>query len=206
MRKVSPERKQQFEYMLEDSSVPLPLDHFSNIVQNDGDLYGMPWGCVIDPQGNIHQLHVYATHGAIAAILCPEQAEAFGAPQPTGNRDELPVMAYQEFELEMGDRLPLLRISTRFGINISHGRGEFWPTPAQQKGLKRFLVANDALLDEIRAEVGYGSTGHSYLLMLQLGEQDTDYVEAKDARKALAQAGDDAPHALTPPDFDSGML
>lgn len=202
MRKVSPERKQQFDYMLEDSSVPLPLDHFSNVVTEDSSLYSMPYGCVIDTEGQIHQLHVYATHGAIAAILCPEQAEAFGAPQPTGHQNELPVMAYQEFELEVGYRLPLVRISTRFGINVSHGRGEFWPNAAQQKALKRFFVANDALLDEIVTETSGAELAHTCLLMLQLGEQDADYVESKDERKALAQADDDARYALTPPDSE----
>jgi hypothetical protein len=194
MTTVSADRKRQFDYMLEDSSTPLPLDHFSNIVTEDRDLYSLPFGCVIDTEGQIHQLHVYATHGAIAAILCPEQAEAFGAPQPTGHQNELPVMAYQEFELEVGYRLPLVRISTRFGINISHGRGEFWPNAEQQKALKRFLIANDALLDEINTEVEGTALAHTFLLMLQFGERDTDYIQRKDEWKAAEQAEEAARH------------
>lgn len=181
MKKVSYYRKQAFDQMLEDSSVAMPLSEISRIAEGDDDLYAMPFGCVIDQQGQVHILHVYATHGVIAAILHPETATAFGAPQPTMvGRDSLPVMAYQEFELSMGYRLPLIRISTRFDINISHGRGEFWPNAAQQAALKKFLKANDALEEKVNAEIAYGVRGNDFLQTLFLGEQNAEAVKIRD--------------------------
>lgn len=202
---VSPDRKRLFDWMLEDSTTPLPLDQFTSVVTEDRNLYGMPWGCVIDQKGQIHQLHYYATHGAIAAILCPEEAESFGAPQPTGRASDLPVMAYQEFELERAYRMPLVRISTRFGINISHGRGDYWPNKEQQDALRRFLVANDAMGDEVRTEVTARSRGQAYLQLLQLGEVDSDYVTEKDDRKAREQAENMERYKLENPDVSELM-
>lgn len=181
MKTVTKERARQFGYMLSDSAVPMPLNEISNIATDD-QLYGMPFGCVIDQQGQIHALHVYATHGAIAAILCPEIAKQFGAPQPTMvGRDGIPVMAYQEFELSCNRRLPLIRISTRFDINISHGRCNSWPNAAQIGALKRFLKANDVMDDKVRTEIGYDSTGRAFLELLAKGEQEPDYITRMDA-------------------------
>ena len=180
MKTVTKDRARLFGYMLSDSAAPMPINEISNIATDD-QLYGMPYGCVIDQQGQIHTLHVYATHGVIAAILCPGVAKKFGAPQPTMvGRDGLPVMAYQEFELSCNRHLPLIRISTRFDINISHGRCDNWPNAAQIGALKRFLKANDVMDDKIRTEIGYDSTGRAYLELLAKGEPEADYMSRMD--------------------------
>lgn len=203
MKTVTKDRARAFGYMLQDSSEAMPLDYISNIAKDDHQLYGMPFGCVIDRKGLIHVLHVYATHGAIAAILCPEVAGKFGAPQPTMvGRDGLPVMAYQEFELECGHNLPLIRISTRFGINISHGRAGNWPNKDQIDALRRFLKANDALDETVRVEVGFDASGRTYLDMLAKGDPDPGHAGRMDelGDEDMAKDPDDylAPELVVP--------
>jgi hypothetical protein len=184
MRTVTKDRARQFGYMLEESTEPMAVDYLSQVVTPaDGDdaFYGMPYGCVIGPDGTVYVLNKYAVHGVIAAILCPEQAKAFGAPQPTGNRDNPPVMAYQEFELECNYKLPLVRISCRFGFNVSHGRNECWPTAEQIKALGRILKANDLLTGKIRTEISFEAYGNDYLNLLRLGEQDAEHNDRMEA-------------------------
>lgn len=177
MKRITEDRGRLIWHMREDSAEDLKIEDFCRKVLVDDDLYEMPFGAVIDVQGEIWRLEHYGTHGCVCAILCPDIAEEFGVGQP---RLKPPHSAFQEFELECKNFMPLIRISTRYGVNISHGRCEAWPTQPMINALAKFLQVNDLWYGKIVTEMsreGASPGGRGLIGSLIRGEPEPLYNE-----------------------------
>lgn len=166
MRTLSDDRKVYIDEMLSASTVTLVLDD----VAVPSDL-NTRFGSVITPDGTIYALRKYGIHGVVAAILFPEQAAVFGLPQPTGDLEFIPKMAYQEFDLACGKHLPLIRISCGLGLTISHGVGQYFPNETQIEALRHYLSKNDLLDSETVTEYNVASA-RKILQSLRKGEDN----------------------------------
>jgi hypothetical protein len=176
MKRITEDRGRLIWHMRQDSDTDLTIDDFAIKADTDALLYKMPFGAVIAQDGTVWRLKHYGTHGCVAAILCPDIAEEFGVYQP---REKPPHMAFQEFELECKNWLPLIRISTRFGLNISWGRCEAWPQQEQINSLAMFLKINgwyEPIVTEIERE-GASPGARGVLGTLLRGEEDPMWNE-----------------------------
>ena len=135
----------------------------------------LPFGAVIDVQGRFLKVNYYGSHGLAIALLHPDLAEEFGVGRP---RLAPPHMAYQEFEIEWQSWMPVIRISTRNGVYVSHGRCECWPSMAQINTLRRYFKHNDLLDCRIVTNGVDGNaqpSGQRLLQSLYAGEFDPLY-------------------------------
>lgn len=176
MKQLSSYRKEQIEAMLEHSTQPIELNDvcFESNVKNS-------YGAVITPDGKVLALKYYGTHGVVSSLLFPSVAEHYQIPMPTGDSiEDVPKQAYQEFDLSMGYRMPLIRIATGLNLNISHGRGEFWPNAAQVESLRLYLIENNLMNAEVFSEL-LVSSPKKLLQALRDGEEETNYVKIMDA-------------------------
>lgn len=73
-----------------------------------------PFGYIIDKEGTVYSLIKAHIHGAICAVLCPNVPEGRDPNKvPVRPLSEVPVFAWQEFELENQAELDVVRIALR---------------------------------------------------------------------------------------------
>ena len=110
-----------------------------------------PYGFIIDAQACVHTLLYRWRHGVITALLYPQLAEEKGFGVPVGAAREIDVFHYQNFEHEVANDLPIIRIATSAmlgGIYLSKGQ----------------LPASDAQIESVRlALAASGLTGSDTL-------------------------------------------
>ena len=127
-----------------------------------------PWGYVIAEDGTCYSLTEQWAHGVVLSLLYPKEAEQHGVGTPGRDFD---VFAYQRFELDHHDDLPVIRISMLGTLNISKS-----DAPASQKQI-------ETLTQIFRAcEVGLNETVQT----------DLRECTARAALKELQRSDDDA--------------
>lgn len=109
------------------------------------------YGYVITADGTIYGMHERWTHGIILALLYPDLAKANGFETPQRDEGDLDVFRYQQFELDHGYDLPIIRVALSQllgGTVVSTGSQA--PTNAQISALlaalaEQGLTARDTL-------------------------------------------------------------
>lgn len=96
-------------------------------------------GYLITPDGTIYTLLRKWWHGAVLALLYPEEAAAAGYKLPD-DPDELNVFEFQRFELDNHDRFPVIRICPgRVMGPTSFDRGSEVSTPEQVEAVRLII-------------------------------------------------------------------
>jgi hypothetical protein len=154
--------------------IKLTLDDLVVTTEPGNDPTPSPYGYVIDADGRIHSMMNRYTHGVIIAVLYPDVAAKHGIPAPTGRPKDLDLRAYQNFEHEVSNELPILRIAgSMLGDFIMVSDSRHAATNVQIDSVRRALKASDRdLRDTLTGEEGDQTVG-----------EFLDYLRSKQERE-----------------------
>lgn len=89
-------------------------------------------GYIITADGSIYALMRQWWHGAVIAILFPEEVEKHGIGVPNGDPADLNVFAYQRFEFDVCRKIPVIRIAIGAMLGTTHFSKGDAPATAEQ--------------------------------------------------------------------------